>query len=119
MTSRATVKRGGVPTTDADGYEADGWAVTYSSLPCFVDNAGRGTSGTRTVTVGGVESQVALRVIKVPALTDDIRDGDVLYISSGETAGHYFQVLEGTPADQKKQRELAVFEIAAPTGWGA
>jgi hypothetical protein len=41
----------------------------------------------------------------------------VLYIASGETAGHYFQVLEGTPADQKKQRELAVFEIPQPGGW--
>lgn len=119
MTSRAIAKRVDPenPGTDADGLEVDGWTTQHTDLPCFVDNSGRGTSGTRTVTVAGVETQVALRVIKVPALTENIDDGDVLYIASGETAGHYFQVLEGTPADQKKQRELGVFEIPAPEGW--
>ena len=95
-----------------DGLETDGYA-TVITVPGWVDNGG---SGTRTITRGSVEVQVATRVLKVPHDTTGLRDGDVAAISGGACDGRYFQVVEATIADQKKQQELPVAEIQKPEG---
>lgn len=97
-----------------DGLEVDGYTVV-ATVRGWVDNTGT-SSGTRTITRGSVEVQVATRVLKVPHDTTGLRDGDVAAISGGACDGRYFQVIEATIADQKKQQELPVAEIQKPEG---
>ena len=119
MTARATIKRGGVPTTDADGFEVTGWGVIRADVPCWVDSSGQGTSGSRSRSVGGVEVQVATRLLKIPHYVTGLSDDDVVYISGGACDGRYFRIVEATLADQKKQQALPVIEVGKPDGWGA
>lgn len=114
MTATALVKRPGGKTTGPDGFEVDGWTEVYAGLPCWVDNGG---TGTRTVSVGDVEVQTAVRVLKVPHDATSLRDGDVAQIVGGACGGRFFRVVEATFADQKKQQELPVVEVQAPEGW--
>lgn len=114
MTSTAMVYREGEPVT-VDGLQVTGWDVLHAALPCWMDNAGV-SSGTRTLTVGQTEVQVATRVWKIPHDTTGLRDGDVIAMTSGACAGRYFRLIEATVADQKKQQELPVIEIQKPEG---
>lgn len=108
MTSTAVVRRPGGTTTDGNGFEVDGWTDVYSALPSWIDK-GRGY---RTVRVGDVEMQLAVRVLKAPHDTDQLRDGDV-----AEVGGRFYRFVETTPVDQKKQQEFEVVEIQRPGGW--
>lgn len=117
MTSSAAVKRPGEPVV-VDGLETEGWETIYPDLPCWVDHSGP-SSGTRTITRGSVEVQVATRVLKVPHDASGLQDGDVLEILGGACAGRFFQIIEATVADQKKQQELPVVEVQRPGGWVA
>lgn len=118
MTSRATVKREGGPPVIVDGLEVPGWTILLSMLPCWVDNNGP-SSGTRAVTVGQTEVQVASRVLKTPHDTTGLRDGDVVQIQGGACDGRFFRIVEATIADQKKQQELPIVEVQQPEGWSA
>lgn len=117
MTARGLVKREGEPTT-VDGLEVPGWTAVLSDVPCWVDASGT-SSGTRTVTIGQTEMQVASRVLKVPHDTTGLRDGDVVEIQGGASDGRFFRIVEATIADQKKQQEIPVVEIQEPEGWSA
>lgn len=116
MTSTATIKRLGAPVV-VGGLEVPGW-TPVNTVACWVDNNGP-SSGTRTVTRGSTEVQVATRVLKVPHDTTGLRDGDVVAISGGACDGRFFQIIEATVADQKKQQELPVVEIQEPEGWSS
>ena len=73
MTSRATIYREGVTTIDDDGFEVEGWGVIEQNIPCRLAGSRSGSSATRTVTVGDVETQVALRVLHLPASTTTLQ----------------------------------------------
>ena len=115
MTSSALVQRvdPSNPGTDDDGFEVDGWTAVYPALPSWIDK-GRGT---RTVRVGDVEMQLAVRVFKAPHDTTLLQDGDVAEMLSGPCAGRFFRFVETTPVDQKKQQEFEVVETDRPGGW--
>lgn len=115
MTARGLVKREGEPTT-VGGLEVPGWVSVLTDVPCWVDSSGT-SSGTRTVTIGQTEMQVASRVLKIPHDTTGFRDGDVVEISGGACDGRFFRIVEATIADQKKQQEIPVVEIQQPEGW--
>lgn len=119
MTSRANVMRktGLTVPNETTGSDDPEWEVIHAALPCFMDAAGRGSSGMRTVVIDGGEEQVALRVAKVPAVTEGIRDGDYLDVLTGACAGRAFRIAEASPADQKKQLELPVVEERRPEEW--
>lgn len=108
MTSTGLVRRRGGKTKNADGFDVDSWTDVYPALPCWVDR-GRGT---RTVRVADVEMQLAVRVLKCPHDTTQLRDGDV-----AEVAGRFYRFVETTPTDQKKQQEFEVIETSRPGGW--
>lgn len=116
MTARGIVRREGEPVT-VDGLEVPGWTAV-AAFPCWVDASGT-SSGTRTVTIGQTEVQVASRVLKAPHDTTGLRDGDVVEIQGGACDGRFFRIVEATIADQKKQQELPIVEIQQPEGWSA
>lgn len=112
MTSTAVVRRPGGKTTDANGFEVDGWTEVYAALPCWVDSG-----GVRTVRVGDVEMQLAAPKMKVPHDTDLLRDGDLAAVVGGPCDGRFFRFVETTPLDQKKQQVFTVVETDRPGGW--
>ena len=116
MTSRATIYRDGVPTTDDDGFEVEGWGVVEQNIPCRLAGSRSGSSATRTVTVGDVESQVALRVLHLPASTTTLQDNDLVEITEGEQAGRFLRLHEATGADQQTALRVPVYEVPRPAG---
>jgi hypothetical protein len=118
MPSRAAVMRKtDGTTTDADGYKVPEWATVYADTPFRLGGAQRGGSGTQTVTVGSVSTQVALRVGHLPASTDDLADGDFIEITAGENAGLVLRIVEAAWQDQATARRVPVVSEARPEEW--
>jgi hypothetical protein len=120
MTSRARVRRVDPdnPTT-VDGIETDGWADVYADLPMRLGGSDRGGAGTRSVTIGETEVQVAVRVAHFPADTTGLRDGDVVEVTEGENAGVFARIVEAGWQDQATARRVPVVETQRPEGWSA
>ena len=116
MTSRATIHREGVTTTDPDGFEVEGWGVIENNIPCRLSGSTAGASGTRTVTTGGVEVQVAVRVLYLPASTTTLQDNDLVELTEGEQAGRFLRLHEATGADQQTALRVPVYEVPRPAG---
>lgn len=119
MTSRATVHRKGAatPQDEETGLEGSGWSAMVTDSP-FRLKGSRGASGTRTVTVGGVEVTLAVREGHFPAGTD-LRDGDLIEVTAGENAGTVWRVVEGDWADQQTARRVPIVATDRPAEWGA
>lgn len=118
MLSRGTIKRRGGTTKDADGFDVPAWTTVYTDLPIRVGGADRGGSTSRSVSVGGVDLQLAVRVASVPHDTTGLRDGDVIEVTSGEFTG-FLRVVEASWQDQATARRLPVVETQEPEGWSA
>lgn len=115
MTSRATVHRAGGTTTDDDGFEVPGWSTVLPDSPFRLGgSSGAGTS--RTVTIGGTEVEIAVRVGHFPHGTTGLRDGDIIEVTAGESAGQWLRVVEATGADQQTALRVPVYEIPQPAG---
>jgi hypothetical protein len=108
-------KTGG--TTTVDGLEVPEWATVYADTPFRLGGAQRGGSGTQTVTVGGVSTQVALRVGNLPADTSDLADNDFIEITAGENAGLVFRVVEAAWQDQATARRVPLVAEQRPQEW--
>lgn len=116
MLSRAIIRRKtGNMTTDARGLEVPEWATVYPDLPCRIAGMARSQSPSRTLDIGGVQVQVAVRTAHLPHDTTDLRDGDLLEVS-GESAGVY-QIVEADPADQQTARRVPVVAATRPEEW--
>lgn len=113
----AVLRPTGGTTTGAAGYEVPEWATVHAALPCRLGGADRGGSGTRTTTIGGVEVQLASRVLSVPADTAGLLDGDLVEMTSGENAGLVLRVLEVAGQDQATAKRLPVVETQRPEEW--
>lgn len=98
-----------------DGLEVPSWTIVHQLLVGRLD----GSDGTRTITIGQTEVQVAVRVWKCPAGTSDLIEGDVLQITAGENAGIFLRVVEAAWEDQAIQRRVPVVETQEPEGWSA
>lgn len=118
MTSRAVIKRPGGTTTDANGYEVDGWTVIYSG-PFRLSGSTRGGAGSRTVSVGDVDVELAVRVAHFPATTTGLRDGDLIEVTGGENAGGFLRIVEASWQDQATALRVPVVEAERPGGWSA
>lgn len=118
MTSRVTVRRQSGTATDPEtGLEGPGWVSVYADLPFRLGGSSSGDGGTRRVTIGGVEYQQATAVGHMPADTTDLRDGDLLEITSGEWSGSVFRIIEAVKGDQKTARRVPIVEVSRPGEW--
>lgn len=116
MTSTALVKRPGGTTTDANGFEVDGWTQVYSG-PFRLSGSTRGGAGSRTARVGDVDVELAVRVAHFPAATTGLRDGDVIEVTGGENTGGFLRIVEASFQDQATARRVPVVEATKPSGW--
>lgn len=117
MTSRAAVMRKTDTPTVVDGLEVPTWATVYPDIPFRLGGAQRGGAGTRTVTVGGVSTQVALRLGHLPASTSDLQDNDLIEITAGENLGEVLRIVEAAWQDQATARRVPVVSEARPEEW--
>jgi hypothetical protein len=119
MTSRVTIRRATGRTTqdETTGSEAAVFEMTHADLPFRLAGTYRGDSPSRTVDVGGVEVTLAVRVGSVPAETQDIADGDLIEVTSGECAGTVWRIVEADFQDQATARRLPIVATQRPTEW--
>ena len=112
--SRLGMKTG---KTTANGLEVPTWTAVHTDLPFRLAGSSTGDGGTHTVTVGGVEFQQATGVGHMPASIADLKDNDLIDVTSGEWAGTVLRVVEATKKDQATARRVPVVEVARPTEW--
>jgi hypothetical protein len=118
MLSRGTIlRKTGGTTTTPDGLEVPQWDTIYTDLPCRIAGMARSQSPSRTLNIGGVEVQVATRTAHFPHDTADLRDGDLIDVTSGETSGTVWQVVEADAADQQTARRVPVIAVKRPEEW--
>lgn len=118
MTSRCRVLREGLPVKNAQRIEVAGWAVVHPDLLFKLAGSNAGGSGYRTIKVGGgPEIQVAVRIGKVPALTTNLRDGDLIDVTAGENAGLVLKIIEATGQDRASARRMPLYEVSRPKEW--
>lgn len=113
MTSRCSVMRKTGGTTTVGGFKVDEWAAVHVDLPVRIGSSER----SRRVDVVGVDYDTPLRVASFPRATEDLRDADLIEITSGDTAGQVFRLIETEPADQQTARRINVVGVARPEEW--
>lgn len=117
MLSEAVVMRKtGDMVTDPDGFKSPEWATVLTS-PFRLGGADAGSSGSRTVTIGGAELNLALRTGHFPHDTVGLADGDLIEILAGENAGLVLRIVEATWQDQATARRVPVVEAQRPEEW--
>lgn len=119
MTSRATVlrKTGETAQDESTGLEVPVWAAVYIDTPFRLGGSQQGGAGTRTITIGGVEIQVATRVGHFPANHDLLADGDLIEVTAGENAGAVLRIVEAAWQDQATARRVPVVTVDRPEEW--
>lgn len=119
--SNATVRRkmGLTPPDQITGEQTPIWAVVYADIPFRLGGERSGASGTRTITVGGLEMQVAVRFGSFPHDTDDLQDDDYIEITAGENAGLVLRIVEAEWQDQATARRVPVVSTGRPSEWAA
>jgi len=119
MTSRVTIRRPPAPgatATVVNGFEVRAWSTVASGVP-FRLGGNQGAGAYRRVTVGSAEVQVATRIGSLPASQTDLKDGDFLDVTAGESAGLVLRVVEAIWQDQATARRVPVVEVQRPEEW--
>lgn len=118
MTSTADVRRRtGVMAQDPDtGREYPVWTVVHAAIPLRVGTTAPSTQTVQTSIPGGTVNR-ALLTAHFPASTTDLRDGDLIEVTAGETAGLVLEILESDPSDQKTARRVSVRSVQRPERW--
>lgn len=119
MTSRALIgRRTGARATAPSGAIVDAYAlVCPDPLPARLRGSRGGDSPSRTVSAGDAEVQVGTPELHLPRWVDDVQDGDVIHIVSGERTDSWWLVVEGDLADQQTATRLPVVATTKPEGW--
>lgn len=118
MTSTATIHRKtGGTVIDDRGLEVPEWAVIHADLPVRVAGTAANSAPYRTLNIGGAELTIAARVLHFPATTTDLRDGDLAEITTGDTAGAVFRLIEADFQDQATARRVPAVATERPEEW--
>lgn len=114
MLSRCTIRRK-TAGSDANGFPI--WDVIHTALPLRLAGIARGQSQSRRVQTGAIEFEVAMRTANFPADTSDLRDGDLVDITSGDSTGMVLRIVEADWADQSTARRVPVVATGRPEEW--
>ena len=119
MTSRCTIHRdtGTTATSPTTGRQVKVWRDVHGDLPCRL-GGNRGGGASRQGSSGGVDVELALRVLHLPHDVHDLTDGDLAEITSGEWAGTVWRLVDVEGADQQTARRVAVMQTRRPIEWG-
>lgn len=117
LSTVAVMRDTGTTTEDADGFQVPVWATVYASTPFRLGGSNQGSTGTRAVTVGTTELQLAVRTGHFPFDTDLLQDGDLIDVTAGENAGLVLRIVEADPQDQATARRVPVVAVQRPEEW--
>jgi hypothetical protein len=119
MLSRANIRRRTGRTTqdETTGLEVPVWQTVYADIPCRISGMAANTSPYRTVNIAGATMELAARVAHFPHDTTDLRDGDLIDVTAGETAPSVWQIIEADAADQQTARRVPVIATERPEEW--
>lgn len=95
-----------------DGFDEPERVVIHSG-PMRL-RSGRGTGPTRTKSVPGGDVSLATREAHFPAATPTFRDGDLIHIDAGRSAGTWWLVIEADRADQQTAYRVPVMAAEQP-----
>ena len=119
MLSRCTVRRKTGATTVVDGVKVPVWAVVHTDLPLRLEGKTDSASQSRRVETAGVEYELALRTAHFPAASTNLIDGDLIDVTSGESAGLVLRIIEADRSDQTTARRVPVVATQRPSEWSA
>jgi hypothetical protein len=105
------------PQDEDTGLEGSAWAAVYVDLPLRLAGTYRGDSPSRTLDIGGVEVEVAVRTAHLPHDADDLLDGDLIEVTAGENAGLVLRIVEAAWQDQATARRVPVVAVDRPEEW--
>lgn len=118
MLSLCTIRRKTAEETeDADGLPVSVWETTYTALPLRLAGVVNNSATSRRIETAGVEFELATRTAHLPASTSNLRDGDLIDITSGESAGLVLRIVEASWQDQSTARRVPVVETGRPEEW--
>lgn len=119
MTSRCTIRRKtGNKVIDADNQEVLEWVTVHTDLPLRIASTPSATRS-RSQTPGEAEIERATPRADFPASTSDLADNDHIEVTSGESTGRVFRIIDAGQTDQSTARRVPVEETERPTEWGA
>lgn len=84
------------------------------SGPMRLASASRGAGASRTVSTPGGEVTLATRVAHFPVATPPFKDGDIIRVTDGESAGTRWVVVEADRADQQTAYRVPVVAYTGP-----
>lgn len=82
--------------------------------PMLLGSGNRGAGSTRTMNTPGGEVTLATRVAHFPAATAPFKDGDIIRVTAGESAGTSWVVVEADRADQETAYRVPVVAHTEP-----
>ena len=121
MTSRANLRREtGLGDRDEDtGQRPRLFETTHTDLPGRLD-AGHGHAGrTATHDVGGIELVRRVPEWHVPWGTQNVRQGDLIEVATGESAPLVLRIIDVPAGDQQTALRLPVEVTDRPWEWDA
>lgn len=118
MTSRCTIRRKTGTTVDpGTKFTVGVWVTTYTALPLRLSSDSTGPTQSRRVETAGVEFELAMRTVHLPASTSNLKDGDLIDVTSGDNAGMVLRIVEADWADQATARRVPVVAAQRPEEW--
>lgn len=117
--SDVTLKRksGNVTQNETTGVEAQSWTPIGPSPARLSAMGSKRGAGAKGLTPGGVVWEQADRTLHLPASWTDLKTGDNVEITAGESEGTFWRVLEATRHDQMTAWRVPVLQIDRPKDW--
>ena len=116
MTSNCLIRHPNGTALDASGRKVPAWE-TVGEFPCRLAGPSRGAASSRSQSPPGGEWEQGVRVLHLPHDTQRLRDGAVVEMTEGESAGTFWVVIEAGPADQRTAYRLPAKATTKPEGW--
>jgi hypothetical protein len=113
MTSRCTIRRKAGETPEGETV----WADVHTALPFRLAGIIRGAAQSRRIETAGVDFEIAMRTAHFPVSTDDLRDNDLIEVTSGDNAGMVLRIVEADFQDQSTARRVPVVATSRPEEW--
>lgn len=117
MTSTCNVRRKTGATALVGGFKVATWETVHSAIACRVAGANSGSSQSRTVSTGAADVAVPVRVVSFAYDTTDLRDGDLIELTAGDTDNLVLRIVEADPQDQATARRVLAVGTTRPAEW--
>jgi hypothetical protein len=116
MASAGTAYRRNGYTTDANRLQVPAWEVVYTGK-CRIAG-GRGPTSSTPETTADLDIARSSMVGHFPHATE-LRDGDLIEVNAGESAGLVFRVVEADQGDQRTACRVRLIQTERPAEWEA